>query len=71
MEAMRYRDPGEGQPKILWITRSIPGKTIAGTKLYATGTATWLDQGRPWLTMTLEDIVYNADVSSYIRIRGQ
>jgi len=71
MEAMRYRDPGEGKPKILWITRSIPGKTIEGTRLYATGTATWLDQGRPWLTMTLENIAYNADVSTYIHARGQ
>jgi hypothetical protein len=71
MEAMRYRDPGEGKSKILWITRNLDGPTIEGTVLPATGSATWLDQGRPWATMTLESIAYNADVSDYIRARGQ
>ena len=71
MEAMRYRDPGEGKSKILWITRNVAGTTIGGTKLHATGSATWLDQGRPWATMTLDEIVYNADVHAYIRGRGQ
>jgi hypothetical protein len=71
MEAMRYRDPGEGKSKILWITRNLPGPTVEGTVLPATGSATWLDQGRPWATMTLESIVTNVDVSEYIRARGQ
>jgi hypothetical protein len=71
MEAMRYRAPGADQPKILWITRNLPGPTLPGLKLSATGSATWLDQGRPWAVMTLETIVYNADVSAYIRARGQ
>ena len=71
MEAMRYRDRGAGKSKILWITRNVAGPTMPGTKLSATGTATWLDQGRPWATMTLETIALNADVSAYIRARGQ
>ena len=29
MEAMRYREAGEQAKKILWITKNIPGKTIA------------------------------------------
>jgi hypothetical protein len=70
MEAMRYREPGEGKSKILWITRNLPGPTIKGTALPATGSATWLDQGRPWATMTLESIASNTDVSTYIRARG-
>ena len=71
MEAMRYRDPGEGQPKILWITRNEPGGFVAGTKLNAVGSATWLDQGRPWAVFRLEELKYNVDVSQYIRARGQ
>lgn len=70
MEAMRYRESGEGKDKILWITRNEAGKTIAGTSLSAVGSATWLDQGRPWAVFTLEDVIYNADVSDYIRQRG-
>jgi hypothetical protein len=70
MEAMRYRDPGEGKPKILWITRNEAGKSIPGTNINAVGSATWLDQGRPWAVFTLEELAYNVDVSEYIRQRG-
>lgn len=71
MEAMRYREAGDGAQKILWITRSMPGPTIAGTPLSAVGAAIWLDQGRPWAVFTLEDVVHNVDVSTYIRQRGK
>ena len=71
MEAMRYREAGEGKDKILWITRNEAGGTIAGTKISAVGSATWLDQGKPWAVFTLEEVVYNVDVSEYIRQRGQ
>lgn len=70
MEAMRFRDAGPQAKKILWITRSIEGQKIEGTKLDAVGTATWLDQGKPWATFTLEEINYNVDVSQYIWQRG-
>jgi hypothetical protein len=70
MEAMRYRDAGPQAKKILWITQSIPGKTIPGTNLIAAGSATWLDQGKPWAVFTLEDVVYNVNVSEYIRQKG-
>ena len=70
IEAMRYRDAGAQAKKILWITRNVDGKNIKGTKLSAIGSATWLDQGKPWAMFTLEDVVYNVDVSKYIRQRG-
>ncbi len=71
MEAMRYRDPGLQAKKILWITQSLPGKTIEGTNLFASGSATWLDQGKPWAVFTLEDVAYNVDVREYIQQKGQ
>jgi hypothetical protein len=64
MEAMRFRDAGPQAKKILWITH------IPGTNLSDTGSATWLDQGKPWAVFTLEEIDYNVDVSDYIRQRG-
>jgi hypothetical protein len=70
MEAMRFRDSGPLAKKLLWITRNVEGKNIEGTKLGAVGSATWLDQGKPWAVFTLEDVVYNVDVSEYIRQRG-
>lgn len=70
MEAMRYREAGEGKKKILWITRNEPGSSLAGMKLSASGSATWLDQGKPWATFILEEVHYNVDVSEHIRQRG-
>lgn len=70
MEAMRYREPGEDNSRILWITRNERGATIPGTKLNATGSATWLDQGKPWAYFTLEETAFNVDVQEYIHKRG-
>src|SRR5512138_1041269 len=70
MEAMRFREAGEGKKKILWITRNEPGMYIPGTKLSVSGSATWLDQGKPWAVFTLEEVNYNVDTSEYIRQRG-
>ncbi|HUM68986.1 MAG TPA: hypothetical protein PLK31_09090 [Chloroflexota bacterium] len=70
MEAMRYRD--EAGDKILWLAETLPSNTIeaAGAALETVGTATWQDQGKPWATFTTEEIVYNVDVTEYIRARG-
>lgn len=70
MEAMRYRD--EAGDKILWLAATVPGETIeaGGAILEATGSATWLDQGKPWAAFTAEEIVYNVDVQEYIRASG-
>ena len=70
MEAMRFRDSGPQAKKILWITRNIESKKIEGTQLDTVGSATWLDQGKPWATFTLEEVNYNVDVSQYIRRKG-
>jgi hypothetical protein len=70
MEAMRYREAGDQARKILWITKTIPGKNIEGTNLSAVGSATWFDMGKPWAIFTLEEVNYNVDVSEYIRQRG-
>ncbi|HEY3475215.1 MAG TPA: DUF6544 family protein [Anaerolineales bacterium] len=70
MEAMRYRDSGPEAKKILWITRNVPSEKIEGTQIDTIGTATWLDQGKPWATFTLEEVNFNVDVSEYIRQKG-
>lgn len=70
LEAMRYRDAGAQAKKILWIMQALPGKIISGTNLSAEGAATWLDQGKPWAVFMLEQVLYNVDVSAYIRQRG-
>jgi len=70
MEAMRYRDPGEGKSKILWIIRTEARQPAAGSNIISVGSAMWLDQGKPWAYFNLEEMVFNVDVSTYIRQRG-
>jgi hypothetical protein len=64
MEAMRFRSPQDSH-KILWITSDETLKDGAIVNF-----ATWQDVGRPWLSLTLEEIKFNLDVSSFIRARG-
>lgn len=71
LEAMRFRDPGEGKPKILWITQNDLEKYLPGTRISSTGSATWQDQGKPWAVFMLEEIKTNLDVGEYILARGQ
>jgi hypothetical protein len=62
MEVMRFKTKTD-TAKTLWITSSsADGKTSY---------ATWLDDGKPWAELSLEKIVFNVDVSDYIRARGQ
>jgi hypothetical protein len=71
MEGMRCREAGQPDKKVLWLTRTVPGPTIPGSPLSATGSVTWLDQSFPWAVFTLEDISYNVDISDYIRQKGE
>jgi hypothetical protein len=72
MTAMRYREAGEQAQKILWLAETLPGRSINvnGTTLNAVGSATWLDQGKPWAFFASQEIVYNVDVSEYVRAKG-
>jgi len=68
METMRYRDIGK--PRINWILEGFDWKLWHGILIPSIGTVTWADQDYPWLTMCLEDIVYNVDVSEYLLQSG-
>ncbi|MHB0897284.1 MAG: DUF6544 family protein [Spirochaetales bacterium] len=71
MEAMRFRESGEGKPKILWITRNEAVEGKRKETILASGSATWLDQGKPWAYFNLETAAYNVDIEAYIRARGE
>jgi uncharacterized protein DUF6544 len=62
MEAMRFRAAND-TAKILWITSSSPDGAV--------GYATWFDNGKPWLGLSVEELVQNMDVRDYIRARGE
>jgi hypothetical protein len=68
MEAMRYK--GATGEKVLWIATNKTWSRIGGMTMAAVGTATWLDEGTPWAVFTVEDAVYNTDVSQYVTAKG-
>lgn len=69
LEAMRHREETE-EAKFLWICEAREWKEIGGYMLPAVGRIIWFDQGTPWATFNVEDVVYNAAVQDYIRQTG-
>ena len=69
-ESMRYKN-SKSEAKTLWLNHSIEWETRDGHPFARTGEAIWMDDGKPWAVFTVEDIVFNTDVSSYIRAKGQ
>jgi hypothetical protein len=70
MEAPRYQ--AESRETLPWRVGVDPAsaKPFGGVRLAAVSSARWSDAPRPWLTITLEDVVLNADVASAIRASG-
>ena len=68
-ESMRYH--GEASTsKVLWLNQSLEWSTRDGKPFSTVGAAIWMDDGKPWAVFAVEDVVYNVDVSEYIRARG-
>ncbi len=69
LEAMRYRDAAD-ESKTLWINQAGEWREIDGNTIPAAGAVTWFDEGTPWAVFTVEQVVYNVDVSDHIRLAG-
>lgn len=65
MEAMRFKAKGDTK-KVLWLTNEVVAEGQP-----AVSYATWLDDGKPWAALTLEEMQFNLDVREYIRARGR
>jgi hypothetical protein len=69
LEAMRYKEAND-EAKTLWVNEALEWQDINGNTTLAVGAVTWFDEGRPWAVFTVDEIVYNADVSEYVRATG-
>lgn len=69
-ESMRYHGP-ESTSKTLWLNENREWKEIKGVPFMTSGAAIWMDDGKPWAIFNAEDVVFNADVSEYVRAKGQ
>jgi hypothetical protein len=65
---LRYRD--EKQGAIRWWGDFYYQDDENGDPLMDKLTATWEDEGTPWLVVWFEELVFNTDVSQYIRQKG-
>lgn len=68
-ETMRYK-ASTSTEKTLWMTHAARYEKVGGVLTNTVGTATWMDDGKPWATFTLEDARFNVDVSAYVRAQG-
>jgi hypothetical protein len=69
MEAMRYREATD-EVKIPWRNEPLGWQTFHGIEIPSPVALTWLDEGTPWSVWTVEEAVYNVDVSEYIKAQG-
>jgi hypothetical protein len=69
MESMRYKG-AEANEKTLWINVAYEWDELGGQLALTGAGLTWLDEGSPWAAFALDGIVYNSDVTEYIRAKG-
>lgn len=69
MEALRWKGSSTSE-KTRWILETLSWDTFYGLLVPSRSQVTWADEDQPWLVITLTDLAYNVDVSTYIRARG-
>ncbi len=70
MVTLRYKG-ADSDVKTEWRLEPRGGwRTVHGMLVPVSGAAIWGDEDGPWAVFTMEDVVYNVDVSGYIRQRG-
>jgi hypothetical protein len=68
-ETMRYH-ASNSVAQTLWMTHADAYGMLGGVLTNTVGSATWMDDGKPWAVFTLEDARFNVDVSAYVRGSG-
>jgi hypothetical protein len=68
-ESMRYKAANSTE-KTLWINEARAWSTFEGQQTMSLGAVTWMDDGKPWAVIQVEEIALNADVSEYIYATG-
>ena len=69
MEARRWKD-ADSTEKTGWILDAVRWDTLDDHPFMVESQVTWADDDEPWLRITIEDAVFNVDISDYIRQRG-
>ncbi|HMQ34164.1 MAG TPA: hypothetical protein PKD53_25750 [Chloroflexaceae bacterium] len=67
-ESMRHK--AEGPVKTLWVNEARAYGEVGGYTVMTESALTWQDDGVPWAVFAVEEVVYNADVTAYVRAKG-
>jgi hypothetical protein len=67
--SMRYKG-AESTSKTLWLNEVRVWEEMNSVPTMVVAALTWLDEGSPWAVIDVDEIVYNADVSDYVRATG-
>lgn len=69
LESMRYKEPDSAE-KTIWLNEILEWRLVDGVMVPAKSAVTWGDEGTPWAVFNVEEIIYNMDVTTYIRMTG-
>lgn len=70
MEAMRWREV-EDPETVAWQAQALEWGEVNGWTIPTLFAAQWMDESSPWQVARIEDVVWNVDVSDYIRAEGR
>ncbi len=65
MESMRFKGE-ESNEKILWLNEVLEWDTLDGRLAPIVTAITWQDEESPWAILSVEELIYNEDVQTYI-----
>ena len=69
MESMRFKGETD-TAKTRWINEVVEWGEVGGHPVPVRATVAWADEGSPWANLTTDDVVYNADLTDYVRQNG-
>lgn len=69
LESLRYK-LADDQEKTGWLNDVTVWEDLDGRRMPVGIGLTWHDEGSPWAKLTVEDVVYNADVDDELTYRG-
>jgi hypothetical protein len=68
-ETTRWKEATDPE-KTPWATEARGWVSFHNLQVPSTGTVFWLNESSPWAVFNIEEVVYNVDVSEYVRAKG-
>lgn len=69
LEALRWKDAGD-EKKTLWRNEAVGWSLFNDIMIPSPGSVRWLNENTPWAVFSIDEVIYNSDVTEYIRQRG-